>query len=161
MHDPMAVVFDIPAPWFQVWKLPNGEHWRRYHPPLITVWHVEPTGADSGRICKGMGSSSLTWHNVRWAWTHRRHLRIVVPPARRVVRWLRDRCAGCGRRFFWRDSRHSYGGSGAVWHEPCMTLRTVRSQLDDARGYINGTADETVRWRVEYRMRERDCKADQ
>jgi len=77
---------------------------------VLEVWHEEPQGRDSGTVCKGQKGSQLTWHNVKWAWLHRRHLNIYSPPIRRVVRWRKLRCAGCGLRFRWKhDARHALG----------------------------------------------------
>lgn len=175
MHDPMTVVFTIRRPWPyrtkgpsvhrpKRWKL-TGTFWTLagrtfYWPAWVTVWHVEPKGHDGGSICKGMGGSELTLHNVMWAIRHWRHLQINVEPYLRVRRWLLDRCEGCGHRFRWkRDARHSYMGTDKVWHDPCMSLRHVRSQLDDLTKYLQATADETTRWRVEYRLKGIEEKA--
>lgn len=138
MHDPMVLVFDLP--WIK-----------------LDVWHNEPKGRDSGTICKGMGSTELSWHNVRWAVAHRHHLSYRFWPYLRVKRWIVDRCGECGRRFFWKDGRFGYMNGTAVYHDACMTLRHVRSQLDDATKYLQGTADNTARWRVEYRLRNLDA----
>ena len=195
MHDPMVVVFDLPAPWpqrekwaertaarrwgFDVRRRTNPEHlgqrvypwWRAKGytlmvagrafgmPTFATVWHVEPKGHDSGTVCKGMGGSDLTWHNVVWAWRHRAHLKINVEPYRRVRRWLFDRCDECGHRFFWKQGRHGYQSSDKVWHDKCMSLRHTRSQLDDAAKALQFTADSTTRWRVERWLSWRDEQA--
>lgn len=147
MHDPMVLIFAIKRPWPQ--RSTIGRKRRLYWPPMLDVWHVEPQGRDSGTVCKGMGGSDLSWHNVRWAWTHRRHLSLRFWPYLSVKRWLVDRCAECGRRFFWKDDRHGYMSSDAVYHDRCMTLRHVRSQLDDAAKALTFTATDTERWRVE------------
>lgn len=137
MHDPMVVVFDL------------TKH--------VTVWHHEPNGNDSGSVCKGMRGSNLSWHNARWAIRHRRHLSIQIHPYQRVQRWLMDHCSECGRKFRWKDSRHGYmSHEREVWHDECMTLRTLRGAVDDLHAYIDGTADDTQRWRVEYNQRGRN-----
>jgi hypothetical protein len=46
MHDPQTVAFDIKAPWFKRW--PNGE---RYHPTILTIWHVDPEKGGSDDSC--------------------------------------------------------------------------------------------------------------
>lgn len=79
---------------------------------------------------------NLRWRRVPW----------------RVHRWITDRCAGCGRRFLWRDVRHSYPSSDRVWHEVCMSLLQVRGQLDDLTAYVRFSADATAKWRVEHRL---------
>jgi hypothetical protein len=116
---------------------------------LATVWHQEPTGHDSGTVCKGMGGSDLTWHNVVWAVGHRRHLHVQVHPYQRISRWLFARCAECGRRFFWRDARFGYMSSDDVYHDQCMSLRQLRSQKADLLAYVTHRADRTQKWRVD------------
>jgi len=41
----------------------------------------------------------------------------------------------------------------------CMSLRHVRSQLEDLTGYVHGTADDNARWRAEYRLKGLDAAA--
>lgn len=116
---------------------------------FATIWHVEPGGHDSGEICKHWVDGK---HTNAWRW-HIHHWHIQVIPHQRVERWLRARCGECGRRFFWKDSRHGYMGGGAVYHDKCMTLRHVRGQLDDATKVLTFTANDTEKWRVEYRLK--------
>lgn len=121
---------------------------------VADVWHSEPGGRDSGTVCGRLPSGSgLTVPNVRWAWRHRAHLRVTVLPYRRVKRWLFDRCDGCGKRFFWKQDRFGYQSGDAVYHDACMSLRHVQGQLDDLTAYVQFDADETQRWRVEYRLK--------
>ena len=62
MHDPMVVAFEIRRPWPERQARPFGKtRWRfrgafwniagrgLYWPGLVTIWHVEPEGRDSGR----------------------------------------------------------------------------------------------------------------
>lgn len=92
---------------FPPWKLSsysshwNLAGWEMYWPSLVTVWHREPGGHDSGTVCP---------HYVRWrgpddkwrtkylhAWKfHVHHWRIQVPMAQEARRWLFQRCAWCG-----------------------------------------------------------------
>lgn len=136
------------------WELVLGGHligwWN-----VLEVWHHEPGGRDAHTTCKGRKGSHLTWHNIRWAWTHRKHLNIYSPPWRRVVRWRTDRCAECGKRFRWKgDARFGVGWSGReVLHDKCSSLRHVQSQLADATAVLQFTADENARWRVEQRLK--------
>jgi|WetSurMetagenome_2_1015567.scaffolds.fasta_scaffold398709_2 hypothetical protein len=58
MHDPHALLFDIPN--------------------LLSVWHVEPGKNDAGRICK--------WHRMKWHVWHW-HVKIMVWQRLRR-RWL-------------------------------------------------------------------------
>lgn len=114
-----------------------------------TIWHVEPEGRDSGTVCKGRRGSDFNLHNVRWAWEHRRHLDVQVHLYQRLHNWLFTRCAACGHRFFWKQSRHGYMGGDDTYHRQCMDLRQTRGQLDDAAKALTFTATETERWRVE------------
>lgn len=135
MHDPSVLAFDI-------------------RPIRLDVWHDEPDGHDAGTVC-GYPPHPMA---ARLAWTvrHARHLHFRWWPYLRVQRWVTHRCAECGRRFFWRDARHGYQSSDAVYHSQCMTLRHVRSQLDDITDYLRGTADSNARWRVGYRLKQLD-----
>lgn len=73
MHDPKVIAFDIPRPWPQKhttmrrnpprWKIGISRFWylngsEFYWPPLVTVWHNEPGGHDSGTICH--------WRDSNW-----------------------------------------------------------------------------------------------
>jgi hypothetical protein len=121
----------------------------------LDVWHDEPGGADAFTVCghpPQRGPARLWW-TVR----HARHLHYRFWPYLKVRRWISDRCGGCGRRFLWHDARHSYPSGDAVYHDPCMSLRTVRGQLDDITGYLRGTADSDARWRAEYRLKNLDA----
>lgn len=123
----------------------------------VTVWHNEPGGADSGRVCKGMGGSDLTVHNVCWAWTHRGHLQIQVRPWDRYKAWRNDRCDECGKGFRWKDDcRIGTWGGDKVWHDKCHSLVHVRSQLDDLTAVARFDADDNTRRRVESRLRHLD-----
>ena len=47
MHDPSHVAFSIKRPWPSKWPHPlGGGKW--YWPDLVTFWHTNPSGADSG-----------------------------------------------------------------------------------------------------------------
>lgn len=132
MHDPMSLVLHV-----------KGIN--------LDVWHTEPGGADAFTVCgtPPNATAAALW----WAVRHWRHLHYRWWPYLNVRRWICDRCAGCGRRFLWRDARCSYMGSDQVWHEPCMSLRHVRGQLNDIDHYVLGSADCNTRWRVEYRLK--------
>jgi hypothetical protein len=80
MHDPYVVAFEIKRPW------PRGRIGRRrYWPALITVWHREPGGRDSGTVCR------------RSSWKrHVHHWRIQIRPLQHLRRWALTRCAWCG-----------------------------------------------------------------
>lgn len=116
----------------------------------LDIWHDEPGDADAFTVC-GM-SPQEGWARIRWGIRHWRHLHYRFWPYLYVRRWIKDRCDGCGRRFLWKDSRHSYMGSSKVWHYPCMSLRTVRSQLDDLTAHVRGAGDWNTNWRAKYRL---------
>lgn len=127
---------------------------------LCTVWHTEPDGRDAGSKCKGMKGSDLNWHNVKWAFKHRHHLEAHFDFYRRVKRWRNDRCEECGKPFRWKgDSRSGYMSSDKVWHDKCLSLVHVRSQLEDAAKVLTGTADFNERFRVDYWLRRREGQA--
>jgi len=87
-----------------------------------------------------------------WTIRHARHLHYRLWPYLKVRRWIRDRCAECGRRFLWKDARHAYQGGTVVYHQQCMSLRHVRGQLDDLTAHVQGTGDWNTNWRAKYRL---------
>ena len=138
MHDPSILLLDIPV-------------------IRLDVWHDEPGGHDAGEVCGYPPSTRRTIPRVVWAVRHVRHLHYRWWPYLKVRRWLVDRCADCGQRFRWKDSRHGYQSSDKVWHDVCMSLRHTRSQLDDITAYVRAEADSDARWRVEYRLQHLDA----
>jgi hypothetical protein len=104
VHDPKVVAFDVRRPWPQIRKLrPHDPRLNRpksrwpfayiagrelWWPPIVTVWHNEPGGADALTVCDRRG---------RWQW-HVHHWRIQVQPLQHLRRALLTRCAHCGRR---------------------------------------------------------------
>ncbi len=124
MHDPLTVAFEIRRPWpkrqrhalsrltprwsFQgcFWTLAGRIH--LYWPGIVTVWHVEPDGRDSGEVCKRTGS---------WRW-HVHHWRIQIIPLQDLRRWLLTRCAWCGgpsRKRSRVNVSHSWDGPRGPW----------------------------------------------
>lgn len=130
MHDPSVLVYEIPG-------------------LRLAVWHDEPGGQDAGTVC---GYPQRGAARLAWTGRHVRHLHYRWWPYLTVKRWIVDRCDGCGYRFRWKEARFSYQSTDKVWHDPCMSLRSVRSQLDDLTGYVLGTADDNARWRANYRL---------
>jgi hypothetical protein len=117
MHDPMVVAFEIRRPWPRRSDGPpfKGERWsirpgsafwtlagrRWWFPPLITVWHVEPGGKDSGEVCPHY----RRWQKPDGTWTsemlngwrfHVKHWHVQVRPIQALRRWLLTRCEWCG-----------------------------------------------------------------
>lgn len=124
----------------------------------LDIWHHEPGGHDATTVCGWPPNGGP----ARLAWTirHARHLHLRWWPYLNVKRWIVQRCDGCGHRFRWKEARFSYQSTDKVWHDPCMSLRHVRSQLDDLTGYVRGTADDNARWRAEYRLKGLDKARD-
>lgn len=116
----------------------------------LDVWHDEPGGADAFTVCGRPPQRGIA--RLRWTVQHAPHLHYRFWPYLKVRRWIRDRCEGCGRRFLWKDSRHSYQSTDKVWHGPCMSLRHVRGQLDDLTAHVLGSADWDTSWRAKYRL---------
>lgn len=149
MHDPLVVAFEIRRPWPRRDAQPplrgagrfewqrHGPWWkpgswspfvtafgrRWYFPELLTVWHVEPGGHDSGEVCKHRVSTRQpdgTWqhrypHGWRW---HVHHWRIQIPALQELRRRLLTRCAWCGgpsRKGDRVDCSHSWDGPRGRW----------------------------------------------
>lgn len=125
-------------------------------PLRLDVWHDEPDGHDAFQVCGRPPCRPAS--RLAWAFRHRQHLHYRWWPYLHVRRWIVDRCAGCGHRFRWREARYSYESTDKVWHRACMSLREVRSQLDDITAYVRAEADSNARWRVEYRLKHLDAK---
>ena len=168
MHDPMVVAFEIRRPWPKrskpdpkpgqsrwEWRR-HGPWWRPgswspfvtafgrrwYFPGVITVWHVEPKGHDSGSICKHHDrwqDEDGKWHSKTrngWRW-HVHHWHIQVSPLQRIRKRLFDRCAECGRKGSPNVS-HQWDGPGVGWrkwrsrqgiyHSECSSLVSLRRQ---------------------------------
>jgi hypothetical protein len=154
MHDPMVVAFEIRRPW------PRRVNWgtrRWYWPAVVTVWHVEPGGRDSGTVCKHSTREQLpdgSWTATprsAWKW-HVHHWKIQVRPLQAFRRWLLTRCAWCGgpsRKGDVVNCSHSWDNDRARWwqgerglyHGDCSTISsawntcTCRDPLFDHNGY--------------------------
>jgi hypothetical protein len=157
VHDPDVVAFSIRRPWPTASSLPSvNARWRvrwpfvsvlgreLYFPDLITIWHREPGGADSGEVCKHYrrerqadGTWATTWLRD-WRW-HVWHWRIQVHPLQHLRRWALTRCEWCGGRSRKDDPvncSHSWsGGPGRWWrgetglyHEDCSTIMSAHKR---------------------------------
>lgn len=134
MHDPLVVAFEIRRPWPRrdSWKPKDGPRWkvsgafwtlagrRYYFPSLITVWHREPGGHDSGEVCKHYvrrqdpvtGKWSTTFlHGWKW---HVHHWEIQVGPLQALRRWALTRCEWCRGR----DRKGDYVNCSLSWDGP-------------------------------------------
>lgn len=155
MHDPMVVAFEIRRPWpkrgsptpKKRWDVKfNSAFWtlagrRYYFPSLVTVWHVEPEGRDSGEVCKhyvrwqdedGQWRSKIT---NSWRW-HVHHWKIQVAPLQHLRRWALTRCEWCGRpsrkgdvvnfSSQWdRRNGHWWQGERGLFHEECQAIEAA------------------------------------
>jgi hypothetical protein len=118
MHDPLVVACTIRRPWPQLsrglsphtgrrWKI-GGAFWTvagrpLYWPALITIWHQEPGGHDSGEVCKhyrrrqdDAGKWQTTFLHT-WKW-HVHHWKVQIIPLQALRRWALTRCEWCGGR---------------------------------------------------------------
>lgn len=127
MHDPLVVAFEIHAPWLRrAIPVMKGVRWRwgRYvvlagrwyrWSSLITVWHREPGGHDSGSVCKLHEHRPDTGWRFYWGWRfHVHHWRVQVHPWQRFRRWAFTRCAWCGGR----SSKGDPVNVSHQWHGP-------------------------------------------
>jgi len=163
VHDPLVVAFEVRRPWPQrsrshdavggasrwmlrldspFWIL-AGRGW--YWPSLVTVWHREPGGHDSGEVCrqyrKWQDEAGGGWHmDVLHAWRwHVRHWKIQVHTAQDLRRRLLTRCAWCGGRSRKTDPvniSHSWDGPRGRWwqgepglfHDGCSSLERAHAK---------------------------------
>lgn len=167
MHDPMVVAFDIRRPWptrsytsdkdrerrwhwqrHGKWWKPGswspfvtvrGQRW--YFPSLVTIWHVEPNGRDSGEVCNHWRTdrAGRRRRDDRWKW-HVWHWKIQVATGQKIKRFLFERCIECGRRYPWGYApvSHQWDGPGGRWfrvgrlnyHHECSALVHQRRQRE-------------------------------
>lgn len=164
MHDPLVVAFEIRRPWPKRhrrltddgprWRIGRSAFWTIagrtfYWPCMITVWHREPRGQDSGTVCKQ--ASRYQDADGRWQWRfhpwwrfHVHHWKIQVGPLQELRRRLLTRCAWCGQGHRRRDPvniRSNWDGRRAPWwrgerglyHSDCSMIENAhRSCLCDA-----------------------------
>lgn len=125
-----------PGSYGSFWRLAGRDY---YWPPLITVWHREPGGRDSGEVCE---HTRRVWDdaNRRWLWKaqrrwrwHVHHWHIQVPPLQEARRWLLTRCAWCGGKsrkgdkvnfaLSWHERRgHWWQGEPELFHHDCIDV---------------------------------------
>lgn len=137
MHDPDVVAFEIRSPIRRRYSVGGG----RYRPALITVWHREPGGHDSGTVCK----------RSRWAW-HVHHWHLQIHSLQQFRRWALTRCEWCGGPSRKRDrvdcsaswdtaKVRFWRGEPGLYHGDCMTVKnahntcTCRDPLLSQRDY--------------------------
>lgn len=109
---------------------------------LVTIWHVEPGGRDSGEVCKHYvrwQDEDGTWHHrmIRsWRW-HVRHWSVQIHPWGRFCRWAFTRCAWCGGRSTNRDpvncshhwegprKKHWWQSEPELFHADCSSVHSA------------------------------------
>jgi hypothetical protein len=105
-----------------------------YWPSFITVWHVEPGGADAFTVCQRREKDADgTWrYNGRWKW-HIHHWKIQVHPLQRLRRAFLTRCEECGRKgspnvsHQWDLERGPWWrGERGLYHMECSGLLDLR-----------------------------------
>lgn len=155
MHDPLVVAFEIPRPWPgraqwidrhpSRWSI-KGRSWKLagrgfLFPSLVTVWHREPGGRDSGEVCKHhhrYQDATGEWQfKLHRAWRfHVHHWRIQIPAIQELRRRLLTRCEWCGGRSRKRDSvNHSFQWDGprrrwwrgekGLYHGDCASISSA------------------------------------
>ena len=116
---------------------------------ILTVWHVEPKGRDSGEVCKHYRrwqDEAGKWHSrplKAWKW-HVHHWQIQVLPAQKWQRRLFQRCAWCNGRSTkaapvncsaqWDGPgpKHWWASAPDLYHSGCLSAKQVlRSCLCD------------------------------
>lgn len=150
MHDPEVVAFTIVRPWPSKsftrnppkrWKFRTGRSLSRfwvvagrelYWPALVTVWHVEPNGADALTVC---GRDENGKRTESWRW-HVQHWHIQFHPAQAFRRWALTRCEWCGgpsrkgspvnvSNQWDRDGGSWWRGERGLFHQDCSSVRSA------------------------------------
>lgn len=116
---------------------------------LLTVWHVEPNGHDSGEVCKHYHrwqDETGAWHSKplrAWRW-HVHHWRIQVPPLQQICRRLFQRCAQCGGKSTktqpvnvshqWDAPRSKrwWKSRPGLYHSGCSSVGSIEKRLEAA-----------------------------
>lgn len=112
-----------PASYSAFWQLGGREF---YWPPLVTVWHHDPSDYDH-----------ITCDKKRWR-LHVHHWRIKVPALQRLRRRLLTRCAWCNGRDRKGDPvniSHSWDGPDTPWwrgdphlfHRDCSSIERAHA----------------------------------
>ena len=124
-----------PSSWTPFWTVAGrGFYW----PSLVTVWHREPRGHDSGEVCRHWRTDA-TGERRRYsnAWRfHVHHWKIQVRPLQDLRRWALTRCAWCGGRDRKDDPvniSHSWDGPRERWwrgepglyHRDCSSVSSA------------------------------------
>lgn len=123
--------------------------WRFYFPSLITIWHVEPGGRDSGTVCRHWSDGGP---DNRWRW-HVHHWKIQIPPLQHLRAMLFDRCEVCHRKGR-PNIGHQWDSPGVGWrkwrsrpdlyHRECSELVHLRRRMESRAEAIRGLMAFTV-----------------
>jgi hypothetical protein len=154
MHDPYVVAFEIRRPWPRISKMRTKQRSFRlpfvrygqlefYFPCMVTIWHVEPGGRDSGEVCKHYtrvqdadGKWSYKFHRG-WRF-HIHHWRIQVGPLQDLRRWALTRCEWCGGRSRGKDQADNshqwdrergpwWRGERGLYHRDCSAIHSAHA----------------------------------
>jgi len=130
-----------PRSWSRFWRLAGRDY---YWPPLITIWHREPGGRDSGDVCKHthrvFDKTARKWRYVpvnRWRF-HVNHWKIQVHAAQEFRRWALTRCEWChgpSRKDDPVNVSQSWDGEKSPWwrgerglfHQDCTSVQNAHS----------------------------------
>lgn len=142
-------------PWYQPkgWKLRIAG--RAYEMRgVVTVWHNEPGGSDSGEVCKHWRTrKGERVPDKRWK-LHVHHWTLQVHLLRAIRRFLFERCIECGHRFPWGYApvSHSWDGPKVHWfrvqkvayHHQCSSLGHLRQSNAELKEIIRGLSSEII-----------------
>jgi hypothetical protein len=132
VHDPLCVAFTVPRPWPKRMAVTGHRYW----PALVTVWHREPGGHDSGTICRHYTQrDGKVYLSDRWR-VHAHHWKVQIHFLQGLRRRLLTRCAWCAGRHTKGDPvnvSHSWDGPRAPWwrgerglyHRDCSAIKTA------------------------------------
>lgn len=109
-----------------------------FWPALVTVWHREPGGHDSGEVCphyRRWKDDGGEWQSKvlrGWKW-HVRHWKIQLHPAQQLRRRLLTRCVWCHGRprkrspvnvsRSWENAKQPWWrGEAGLYHADCLSV---------------------------------------
>jgi len=136
MHDPLVVAFEICRPWPRRSSLRGGRRYR-YWPPMVTVWHREPGGADAGEVCRHYDRAT---RKITHGWRfHVHHWSVQVHLLQRWHRQIFARCGWCGGRSTRRwavnvshqwdaPRRRLFRVDRSCFHVECSSVENARRQ---------------------------------
>lgn len=137
-HGPNPFPWWKPKSWTPFWTVAGrGYYW----PGMITVWHREPGGRDSGEVCKHYTRTQD--EHGKWSTTmlhgwkfHLHHWKIQIGPLQTLRRWALTRCAWCGGRSRGKDQAnisHQWNrepgswwrGETGLYHHDCSSIQAA------------------------------------